>query len=187
MRPVPPGDHIVVVRRPGAQPAAAIVATSWNVPLPQVVLGPGLPRNRNAAERMCDALELQRIVLARRRGDRIGVQGYECGEGYGPPWFGDVPTLAQGAAAGLGVGVVAGFDGDVAAIASARPWPKPAVAAATKPGADAPPPKKPWFRRAWVWSLIGGLVVAGVVTGAVVGTRRADGGVAVDSDSFLRP
>ncbi|HET6582451.1 MAG TPA: hypothetical protein VFG69_03365, partial [Nannocystaceae bacterium] len=112
---------------------------------------------------------------------------YECGEGYGPPWFGDATTLADGAATGLGVGVVAGFAGDVAAIASARPWPKPAMTVATTKGKDTPPAKKPWYRRAWVWSLVGGLVVAGVVTGAVVGTRRADGGVAVDSDSFLRP
>ena len=186
-RPVPPGEHVVVVRRPGALPVAAVVATSWNVPLPQVELGPGLPRNRAAAERMCDALELQRIVLARKRGERFGVQGYECGAGYGPPWFGDEPKIAEGAASALGIGVVAGFDADVVAIASARPWPKPAEATVARPGKPDVPPKKPWYKRAWIWTIVGGVVVAGVVTGAVLGTRAQDGGVAVDSDSFLKP
>jgi hypothetical protein len=186
-RPVPPGEHVVVVRRPGALPVAAIVATSWNVPLPQVELGPGLPRNRGAAERMCDALDLQRIVLARKRGERFGVQGYECGAGYGPPWFGDEPKIAEGAASALGIGVVAGFDADVVAIASARPWPKPAEVTTTTPGKVDTPPKKPWYKRAWIWTIIGGVVVAGVVTGAVLGTRAQDGGVGVDADSFLRP
>jgi hypothetical protein len=187
VRAVPPGEHVVVVRRPGARPVAAIVATSWNVPLPQVELGPGLPRNRGSAERMCEALDLQRIVLARRRGERFGLQGYECGAGYGPPWFGAQAKIADGAATTLGIGVVAGFDADVTAIASARPWPEPVARVAPGTGKADVPAKKPWYKRAWVWSLIGGLVVAGVVTGAVVGTRDRDGGLAVDSDSFLRP
>lgn len=186
-RSVPPGEHVVVVRRPGATPVAAIVSTSWNVPLPQVELGPGLPRNRAAAERMCDALELQRIVLARQRGERLGVQGYECGSGYGPPWFGDAPTIADGAASGLGIGVVAGFDADVVAIASARPWPKPAEVGTAPTGKPDVPPKKPWYKRAWIWTIVGGVIVAGVVTGAVLGTRAQDSGVAVDADSFLKP
>ena len=119
--------------------------------------------------------------------DRYGLQGYECGAGFGPPWFGEKDGLAEGAATTLGIGVVAGFDGDVAAIASARPWPEPVARVAPTTGKTDTPPKKPWYKRAWVWSLIGGLVVAGVVTGAVVGTRQQGGGVAVDSDSFLRP
>jgi len=187
MRPVPPGEHVVVVRRPGAAPVAAMVSTSWNVPLPTIELGPGLPRTRQLADRMCEALALQRIVLARQRGDRIGVQGYECAGGFGPPWFGDRASIADGAATGLGIGVAVAFDDDVALIASARPWPQPRVATGPTPKPDAPPPKKPWYRRAWVWSLVGGVVAAGVVTGAVLGTRREDDGLAVDADSFLRP
>ena len=34
---------------------------------------------------------------------------------------------------------------------------------------------------------LGKRTVTGVVTGAVLGTRAQDGGVAVDADSFLRP
>ena len=50
-----------------------------------------------------------------------------------------------------------------------------------------PPDKKPWFKRAWVWVLVGGLVAGGVTTGVVLGTQGQGGGVGVDADDFLRP
>ncbi len=34
----------------------------------------------------------------------------------------------------------------------------------------------PWYKRWWVWTIVGGVVVAGATTAAVLGTRSADNG-----------
>jgi hypothetical protein len=48
-------------------------------------------------------------------------------------------------------------------------------------------PKKPWYRRAWVWVLIGGVVVAGVTTGAVLGTREPDRRIVANVPDWTMP
>lgn len=187
MRPVPRGSHFVVVRRVGAEPDAAYVEGPWTPPAPRVVVERGLPHDELHAERICDALELRTIVLARRRGGRIGVQGYRCGRGFVAPWYGEVAALDDGAARALGRSVEPGArsPGEERLIADAA-WPKPRITPPIGPRID-DTPKKPWFRRAWVWSVLGVLVVGAVVTGAVVGTRHEHSGIAVDSGSFLHP
>jgi hypothetical protein len=47
--------------------------------------------------------------------------------------------------------------------------------------------RKPWFRRAWIWSLVGVAVVGLVTTGVVLGTRDQGRRVAVDVPSFTNP
>jgi len=72
------------------------------------------------------------------------------------------------------------------ALADDDRWPVVTVGESVSPRRDdtgAAP--RPWWRRAWVWGLIGGVVVGGVVTGAVLGTRDAPQGYVVDGDSFL--
>src|SRR5262249_42022543 len=96
VRPLPRGSHFVVVRRAGAEVEAGYVEGPFAVPPPRVVVEPGLPKDGVHAERICDALELRTLVMARRRGDRIGVQGYRCGQGFVAPWYGEVATLEVG-------------------------------------------------------------------------------------------
>lgn len=185
VRPVPPGEHVIVVRRIGAAPVAAVTSSGFTVPPPKVELGAGLPRQREAAERVCTSLELSRIVVLRRRGDLIGVQGYRCGRGFAGPWYGTFDELDDGIAVGLGLTGRSGGWAEHAAIADSAPWP----VVRRLPDRDGPPPpvKKPWYRRAWVWTVVGAVVVGGVVTGTVLAVRRARGDLAVDADSFLRP
>jgi hypothetical protein len=188
LRAVPPGRHVIVVRRVGAAPEARtiVLPDTWTVPPPQVVLRDKVPSDRDAAERVCEALELSRLVVARRRGQRVGLQAYACGVGFGAPWYGEAGTLPRGARAVVATEVAE--PRPAATIGGGGPWPQPAVA--TGQGSDrgpVTPPKKPWFRRAWVWTLIGSVVVAGVVTGAVLGTRDRGSEVALDGPSFTMP
>lgn len=187
LRPLPRGSHFIVVRRAGAEPDAAYVEGPWTPPPPRVVVELGVPHDGAHAQRICEALELRTIVLARRRGDRIGVQGYRCGQGFVAPWYGGATTLGDGAARALGRSVEPGTRApkEERLLADAA-WPKPRITPPIGPRIDEPP-KKPWFRRAWVWSVLGVLVVGAVVTGAVVGTRHDRSGIAVDSGTFLDP
>jgi hypothetical protein len=185
-RPVPPGLHFVVARRPGRAPVAAIVAAgaAWAAPAAEEVLSEGLPVEGPAADRVCEALELDWIVLAHLRGDRLGLQAHRCGSGFSPRWVGPEGELARGVEALVaGRGLPAQPEGTLE-----QAWPRAVAPAADRP--DRPPepaPKKPWYRRAWVWVLIGGVVAGGVTTAVVLGTRPGTGGIAVSADDFLRP
>jgi hypothetical protein len=188
LRPLPPGSHFVVVRRSGAEVDAAYVDGPWTPPPPRVVVERGVPRDVEHAERICEALELRTLVIARRRGDRFGVQGYRCGDGFSTAWYGAAQALDDGVFQALLRPLAAPADRKVRSerLLADAVWPiaRPQPAITAVPDV---PASKPWFRRAWVWSLLGGLVVAAVVTGAVVGTRHDRSGIAVDGDSFLDP
>jgi hypothetical protein len=191
---VPPGEHFVVVRRPGFPPVAALVAAGGRVTLPsgeRPLIEPGLPRDRAAAEAVCEAADVERILLARQRGFRVAVQAYACGQGFGAARFSDDDEPAA---------IVATAAGDLGdARLSGRlhldaPWPA-VVRAALEPagpvsgpdrGPDVVPPK-PWFRRVWVWALVGGVVAGAVTTGAVLGTRSPSKTLQVDTDTFTNP
>ena len=72
---------------------------------------------------------------------------------------------------------IARIDEQIATADAARPTPPPPVvtpAPETKPQPQPPPdqPKKPVYKRGWFWGLLGGLVVAGAVTAAIVLTRK---------------
>jgi hypothetical protein len=43
--------------------------------------------------------------------------------------------------------------------------------------ADAPPAPRPWYRRWYVWTLIGVVLAGGAATGAVLGSRAAGNNV----------
>ena len=88
-RPVPPGEHLVVVRRPGVPAMGGVAHTDapWPLPDAEPVLRPGLPADREGAERICTSAELDVLVLARWRDDRLGLQRYACGEGFEPAWY----------------------------------------------------------------------------------------------------
>ncbi|MEM7158418.1 MAG: hypothetical protein AAF799_36605, partial [Myxococcota bacterium] len=88
-RVVPDGEHVVVLRRPGVPPRAAMVEVgqAWTVPASSERLGLGLPEDEATAQEICDLAGLDWLVLARVRGPRLGVQRFACGEGFAPPWF----------------------------------------------------------------------------------------------------
>jgi hypothetical protein len=187
-RPVPPGEHLVVVRRPGAAPVGAVVDTGapWPLPAAEVVLPPGLPEDAATAERICEAAEVEWLLLARRRDERLGLQRYACGEGFGPAWY-----EARG---GWGPGiehVLAGEGGSEASAALHRtaPWPavppvvppRPVVIAAGSSGAD-----HGRLRRALPWMLIGGAIAGAVTVGVLVGGEPSPS-IAIDGNGFLRP
>jgi hypothetical protein len=183
-RAVPPGEHLVVVRRPGAAPVGAWLDGPWTAPEPAIVLASGLPPSAATAERICTTLELERLVLVRRRDARVGVQEYRCGSGYGIAAYGDVDALAGVLARASTTDV----DRDAALAAAALPddrrWPVPEVVR-PPPDIDRATPPKPWWKRGWVWGVVATVVVGGVVTGAVLGTRDPAAGYLVDGDSFL--
>jgi hypothetical protein len=187
MRPLPPGEHFVVVRWPGTPPASGVVG--GNTPLqltrPRTRVGGALPVRVASAERICEVLELRQLLLARVRDGRLGLQAYRCGSGYGEAWYSD--EGADDAATWGGVGVAMAVDAPQRAFRRKRsplldrtPWPETTPRVASRDGGGKEgtrvdePPKKPWYRRAWIWVLVGGVVVAGVTTGAVLGTREPD-------------
>ncbi|MCA9708092.1 MAG: hypothetical protein KDK70_19730 [Myxococcales bacterium] len=189
-RPVPPGEHVLVVRRPGRAPVGAVVPTgaAWSIPADDAVLEAGLPQSREAAERICQSVGLRWIVLARHREGRVGLQRYACGEGFGPVWF----EQRDGVTPGLAQLLRRPEDGWVAAAVLHRdaPWPDveplPAEGPTWMLDDSSTVVARQRLRRALPWLLIGG-VIAGVVTVGVVvaGDARAD--LAVDGNSFLRP
>lgn len=179
LRPVPPGPHLVVLRRPGAKPVAAFIESQWEPPPPEEILAAGLPADAAAAQRTCDALALREILLVRMRGARVGVQAFRCGDTFAVPWYGRFDAVEDGTRTALRA---AAQPDPAVRIASDDAWPRP-----VRTGVDTPPPPgpKPWYRRAWVWTVLGTLVVGGVVTGAVVGTLPKQSAYGIDADSFL--
>lgn len=182
-RPVPPGEHVVVIRRPGAAPVGAFVTTEWTPPAADVLLAAGLPDDADDAQRICDALGLRQVLLVRTRRARAAVQEYRCGDGFAAAWYGAPEDLDDGVlvadAARLGP------HGGTQTLSRDAMWPVPPPRVdpgTTNPIDDQP---RPWWKRGWVWGLVAAVVVGGVVTGAVLGTRPGEDGYVVDGDSFL--
>ncbi len=202
MRPVPPGEHFIVVHWPGAAPQAKVVRTGAAVlAAPEVTVPDGLPTTPAAAQVVCDRLDLELLVLARVRDGRLGVQGYACGSGvFGEVWYSEAPVESAVDLAGLVEAAwgPASFERDRSVLLDAKPWPRPeppspgtATDPATRPegpgrGTEDGPPRKPWFRRPWVWVVAGVVVAGAVTTGVVLGTRDTTSSVVV-TDDFLRP
>ncbi len=198
VRPVPLGEHFVVVRWPGAPAQAAVVGSGQTMALtePEVVVETGLPVTSPDAEKVCERLSLSTLVLARLRRNRLGLQSYACGEGFGPVWYSDGSAFDEATWQAVD-------EQTWAAHASGRsrsvlldraPWPRPERATPPPPtlvrnpdpGDDEPVVAKPWYRRAWVWVVVGALVAGGITTGVVLGTRDPGSSVVV-TDEFLRP
>lgn len=181
--PVPPGRHFLVVSRPGFAPRALSIETTGSAVVPQAppLVGQDPLPARTDAERVCEALGLERLVLAHRRDDRVGLQVYRCGEGFGPRWVGRVAEVPRGLTI-----VLAGAPTDAERSTLTDPWPA-ALEVGPEPEPPPPPPPRPWYRRAWVWVLVGGVVAGGVTTGAVLGASAPPGGLRVEADDFLRP
>lgn len=188
-RPVPPGEHFVVVRRPGVAPVGAMVHTStpWVVPEDAPILGRGLPTDRAMAERICQSAEVGWLVLARVRDDRLGLQRYACGVGFGSAWY-----EARG---GWGPGVdhvVLGPHGGFAAepvLQADAPWPAVPPRRKLRPALiadDGGMPYRARLRRVLPWMLIGG-AIAGAVTAGVLLAREPSPSLAIDGNGFLRP
>lgn len=185
IRDVPPGEHLVVVRRPGAAPVGAWVEQSWVAPDPGRRLATGLPGDAADAERICGALDLRRIVLVRQRQARVGLQEYRCGGGFTTTAFADTASPEVGLTALRDAPLAADEVAAATALRDDRRWPVPEVFVRRDPENDQPPAPRPWWRRGWVWGVIATVVVGGVVTGAVVGTRDDPSGYVVDGDSFI--
>lgn len=187
-RPVPPGEHLVVVRRPGRPPVGAVVSTEapWVVPDEPPRVMPGLPRDREAAQRICDETEATWLVLARVRDDRLGLQRFSCGQGFGPAWF----EARDGWASGLDH--VSAAIGGVQArpvLHGEEPWPAVPEPPRALPVvlADGPPPSpRARLRRVLPWMLIGGAIAGAVTVGVLFGGEPSPD-LAIDGKGFLRP
>lgn len=200
IRPVPPGEHFVVVHWPGAALQSAIFDGSpVSLEVPEVTLPSALPETRLEAEQLCDRLELDVLVMARLREGRVGVQAYACGGDFGAPWYSEGLSDAPAALASLleAGWDPQGFEDERGVLLDAEPWPEPEPEEVPAPeprlvradplgGTDDVRPTKPWFRRAWIWVVVGGVVAGAVTTGVVLGTRDPPSSVVV-TDDFLRP
>lgn len=186
-RTVPPGDHLVVVRRPGRPPVGAVVSTGipWVVPDDAPRIHPGLPQDHEAAQRLCEHTGVGWFVLARLRDDRLGLQRYSCGQGFGAAWYeasdGWAPGLDHVLAAGrFDAAAVLHEDGPWPAIPS-PPQPRPVMFAS---GSYASPRER--LRRVLPWLLISGAIAGAVTVGVLVGGEpRPD--LAIDGKGFVRP
>lgn len=181
LRPVPPGEHFVVVHRDGCEPEAAwrSLDVEWTVPEPRerISTDPDLEH-----EAICEALALELLVLAERRGANVGLQGYRCGIGYGPLWSGPRERLAIGAAT-----ILAGpFDAEAASLAGR--WSGPAPEPVVDPVIETDE-RKPWYRRGWIWGTSATATVAivgGVVAGVLLGGRQQPTrSLQIDADTFI--
>jgi hypothetical protein len=187
-RPVPPGEHLVVVRRPGVPAVGAVVHTAapWTFPDDAPVLGPGLPPDRVVAERICESAQLEVLVLARRRDDRLGLQRYACGEGFGPAWY----EGREGWGPGIEQVVAGGGQGHEATPVLHLPAPWSAVPpledADPVSFASSSPPSSGRLRRVLPWLLISGVIASAVTLGVVYG-REPSPSIAIDGNGFLRP
>jgi hypothetical protein len=178
--PVPPGPHLVVVRRPGHAPVGRQVEAGARLRLPEEppLVPDAPPTDADGADRICAATQVDALVLARERGGRLGLQVYACGEGFGAPWYADRGLDPR---RGIGAALAAAPLEASAVLFAETAWPRPVVAVApvrVDPRVD-DTTRKPWFRRWWVWTIVVGVVAAGVTTGAVLGTRASDRGIDV--------
>ena len=180
MRPLPPGEHFVVVRWLGAPAAAAMLRPNAKPELtrPATKIASGLPIRGPQAQRICDELELGQLVLARTRGGRLGMQVYRCGEGFGTVYYSDETIRDDAVWDGVAIAVGGdAFKGKRSPLLDRTPWPKSSpdsIEPATGPidGGPTDTTKKPWYKRAWIWVVVGAVVVGAVTTGAVLGTRK---------------
>jgi hypothetical protein len=140
-----PGEHTIVARRSGFEPGRE-----------EVKLTAGMRRTVQLA------LVPERGILrveTRPIGARVLVDGREVGRA---PWeervlLGRHTVLAR----------LRGYlEGRSSVLLEGGRAPTLILELAAEP----PPPRKPWYRRWYVWTVIGGAVVAGVVTAAVVVT-----------------
>lgn len=186
LRPVPPGEHLFVVRRDGHEPIAQWrdASSPWTVPESRERLTSADPDDQATLERVCDAAQLDVLVLAERRAARVGLQAHRCGRGLGEPWFGPRERLAEGVAAVLGPGE---YDGDTIALVGA--WPPPVDL--TSPPVDGPPlgpAPRPWYRKGWIWGTsvaVAGIVAGSVAAGVLIGPAGGGRPVQVDADDFI--
>ncbi|MCH9682721.1 MAG: hypothetical protein K0V04_14900 [Deltaproteobacteria bacterium] len=186
-RPVPPGEHLVVLRRPGMAPVGKVVVPEvpWSVPAGTVVMESRLPAGAADAERLCDGAQLDALLLARIREGRLGLQLYVCGEGFGPAWYEQRETWSPG----LEFVAVPPAEWDaVAVLHLAEPWPslpklRPRTPAVISDGGGSW--RRGRVRRALPWILISGAIAGAVTVGILVGTDPgAD--LAIDGNGFLR-
>jgi hypothetical protein len=183
-RPVPPGRHFLVAYVPGREPVAALheVGETWTIV-------PGVERiaahevdTHARAEALCEVLGVEVLVLALQRDERVGVQAHRCGQGFGPRWIGAPEQLGSGLQTMLG----GGFAGESATLADA--WPAPTLAPVEPPPRVDTPPRKPWYRKGWVWGTsVGALALVGgaIATGVVLSSSPASPRIEVDADDFI--
>ena len=196
LRPVPPGDHLLVARRPGRRPVAIVQPShdTWVVPTSEEVLRHELPVEAEAIAHVCRAVAVDVLVLLRVRGQRVGWQRHDCERGFGPIHVassGEVETSLRASFSPLGSPRGAAVTKQ-SRLGDAGAWPADQATSRTTPRAiiaknvapDALRPRAPWYRRAWFWGLVGSLVVGGVTTGVVLGTLDAQPRVQIDTPSF---
>ncbi|PRP90564.1 hypothetical protein ENSA5_63670 [Enhygromyxa salina] len=190
-RPLPPGPHFMVVRRDGHEPVAA-----WrgaDQPWTPSLGAERVPNDPNAAtatdaidaiDAICEVLALDLLVVAERRGARVGLQAHRCGAGFGPLWIGPRDQLGEGIAVAL--------DGPFESASASLPGPWPVVLVEPPAGPvddEVGPVERPWYRRGWVWGTSAGVaaaVVGGVVAGVLVGGRdRAPASLDIDANDFI--
>lgn len=181
LRPVPPGAHFVVVFHDGHEPSAAFRSfdTEWSVASSPERISSDPDVEHQA---ICEALALEVLVLAERRGTDVGIQGYRCGIGYGPLWTGKREGLSTAAAT-----ILAGpFDARAATLMS--PWSSP-IRAPIPEIEVTTPPTRPWYRRGWIWGTsagVAGAIAGGVVAGVLLGGRRSQpSSLEIDADTFI--
>ncbi|KIG18183.1 hypothetical protein DB30_01687 [Enhygromyxa salina] len=190
LRPVPPGPHFMVVRRDGHESVAAwrSVGQAWELPDAPERISAKPELTIPTIEAVCEALELDVLLLAERREQQIGLQAHRCGVGFGPRWVGRREALADG--------ILVALDGSFTASSSslADAWPDRIGATAPTPdpgsGADqAPGSGRPWHRRGWVWGTGAGVAVAvagAVVAGVLLGGRKPrPGSLEIDANEFI--
>ncbi|MEM6292748.1 MAG: hypothetical protein AAGA54_15855 [Myxococcota bacterium] len=198
LRAVPPGEHFVVVRWPGAEAqAAAVSSTPMVLTAPEVLVPDGLPATRVDADAICDRLDLDVLVFARMREGRLGLQAYACGGSFSAPWYSPGPAEAQAGWSALVEDPWApeAFEQPRGVLLDEAPWPEPEpdpqpAMEDVPPGPVEPEPvgpvARPWFRRPWVWVVAGVVVGGAVATGVGLGLREPTSSVVV-TDDFLRP
>lgn len=183
-RPLPPGSHFMVVRRPGHAPAAAWHErdATWVVPAtPERVVD----ELQAAIPAICEALALDALVLAERRGERVGIEVHGCARGSEGLWVGARDELDGG--------VARAFEAEAAsspnqALRLFGAWPERMRVDLGLIEAP-PPPARPWYRKGWIWGtsvgaavVVGGAIAAGVLLGGARSPR-----IEVDATPFIGP
>ncbi len=177
---VPAGDHFLVVRRPGYAPVAQHGPVTVEVAWGELQVSNDPPTTRAAAEAVCRGADLDWFLLARRKGERVGLQRYHCGHGFASPSFLPGEELAQGVREAV---TASGATAATSALVR-DPWPAAVAVMPPDPRPPDPVDRRPWFRRVWVWAVIGTVLAGAVTAGVVVGTRNDGRRVRVDVPSF---